>query len=88
MVYIIEISFIAKKVASVECVLSELTKLGDRYNCIEKYHICESKSKKYTICTKCDKSTQYVYINLSPTGTFRLSKYAFSYFLSDKAFIS
>lgn len=55
MVYIIEISFIAKKVASVECVLSELTKLGDWYNCIEKYHICESKSKKYNY------DTVYVY---------------------------
>tara|TARA_Y100001980_G_C14446706_1_gene231494 strand:- start:118 stop:639 length:522 start_codon:yes stop_codon:yes gene_type:complete len=47
MVYIIEISFSTKKNSKIQSLLNDLNEIANKYNCIEKYHITETKEKKY-----------------------------------------
>ena len=47
MVYIAELSFSTKKTKNVGSTLKFLDELCDYHNCIEKYHITETKGKKY-----------------------------------------
>jgi hypothetical protein len=55
MVYIAELSFTTKKTKNVDGTLKYLDELCDYYNCIEKYNITETKSKKYNY------ETLYIY---------------------------
>ena len=55
MVYIAELSFTTKKTKNVDGTLKYLDELCDYYNCIEKYHITETKLKKYNF------ETLYIY---------------------------
>ena len=51
MVYAIELSFTTKQITSVDNMLTSLDNLCDYYDCVEKYHITETRSEKYNYDT-------------------------------------
>ena len=51
MVYAIELSFTTKQITSVDNMLTRLEDLCDYYDCMEKYHITETRGEKYNYDT-------------------------------------